>query len=287
MVNPSFAFLQLSSTVRKHFINKDFMTFRRNVYGYCKICMRYKKLTDDHVPPKGGINLEPVEINKIYNHFVQHYGSKKYYISQNGVKFKTICAVCNSRLGTEFDRVLNNFALGIGKYVKSKLYLPNVIKYETEPNALMRAVLGHLLAVKSDDDSIEFDQKVRDILFEESKPIPDDINVFYWVYPFNLTVIIRDIAMPSVRGRYNDIGLFNILKFSPVAFLVTNLKKYEGLNSLNRFKKFKFHDKAEIEVKLNEKKHYLWPEHIEDGNFTILSKAAVDSIHAKNRDRKR
>ena len=82
MVNPSFAFLQLSSTVRKHFINKDFMTFRRNVYGYCKICMRYKKLTDDHVPPKGGINLEPVEINKIYNHFVQHYGSKKYYISQ-------------------------------------------------------------------------------------------------------------------------------------------------------------------------------------------------------------
>jgi len=32
--------------------------------------------------------------------------------------------------------------------------------------------------------------------------------------------------MPSVRGKYDDFGLFQIFKYYPIAYLVTDKKEY-------------------------------------------------------------
>lgn len=112
------------------------------------------------------------------------------------------------------------------KFLTSKLEFPDIISIETKPNRLIRAVLGHLLATKNEIDDFHFDEKVREIIFDVNKPIPADINVFYWIYPYKLTIIIRDILMPSVRGKYDDFGLFQIFKYYPIAYLVTDKKEY-------------------------------------------------------------
>lgn len=253
------------------------MARRKNKkYGYCQICEQYKKLTDDHVPPKGGIDVDSVEIKSAFNIFTKQLGDKNYFISQNGVKFTTICECCNSKLGREYDTVLNSFSLDVKKFLDSKLSLLNSYNIETKPNRLIRAVLGHILAAKKEIEKTPFDEKVREILFDESKSIPDDINVFYWVYHYKLTIIIRDILMPAIRGKYNDFGFFQIFKYYPVAYLVINKKKYQNLQSLREYNSVKLDTIANINIKLNERKHWKWPEIIEDGNFVYLSKSAND-----------
>ncbi|MFZ2863440.1 MAG: hypothetical protein WA440_01730 [Ignavibacteriaceae bacterium] len=254
---------------------------KHKTFGNCQICERYKKLTDDHVPPQGGIEVDAVEIKSAFNFFTKRFGNKNYFISQNGVKFTTICECCNSRLGREYDTVLNTFSLDVNRFLTSKLSLLNSYNIETKPNRLIRGVLVHLLATKSEIERTPFDNKVREILFDGSKPIPDDINVFYWIYPYKLTIIIRDILMPAVRGRYNDFGFFQIFKYYPIAYLVVNKSNYSNLPSLRDYNSAKIDTVAEINIRINERKHWKWPEIVEDGNFVFLGRAGTEAIKAE------
>lgn len=258
------------------------MTRRKNkVYGVCKICGLNKKLNDDHVPPQGGIKIESVEIKKAFDFFTNKLGNKKYFISQNGVKFTTICECCNSKIGREYDTVLNSFALDVNKFLTSKLEFPDLISIESKPNRLIRAVLGHLLATKHEIDDLHFDEKVREILFDVNKPVPDDINVFYWIYPYKLTIIIRDIIMPSIRGKYGDFGLFQIFKSYPIAYLVTDKKEYQNLLSFSAYNSSRPDEITNINIRIKERKHWKWPEIIEDGNFILLGKTGIEGIRAE------
>jgi len=254
---------------------------KRKIFGNCQICEQYKKLTDDHVPPQGGIEIDAVEIKSAFNFFTKQLGDKNYFISQNGVKFTTLCEYCNSRLGREYDTVLNTFSLDVNKFLSSKLSLLNSYNIETKPNRLIRGVLGHLLATKSEIEKTPFDDKVREVLFDETKPIPDDINIFYWIYPYKLTIIIRDILMPAVRGRFNDFGFFQIFKYYPIAYLVVNKSNYHNLQSLRDYNSSKLDTVAEINIRINEQRHWKWPEIVEDGNFVYLGKAGTEAILAE------
>lgn len=77
----------------------------KSAFGHCNICNRYAVLTRDHVPPKGSIKLQPVEIVSFLDRMqelapgrVNVYGDdalrtrlSRSTKSQDGVKFRTIC----------------------------------------------------------------------------------------------------------------------------------------------------------------------------------------------------
>ncbi len=254
---------------------------KREKIGPCNICKKKSKLTWDHVPPQGGIELKPVEIENVLNRMVADEKDRAYTISQNGVRFRTICADCNnSWLGTKYDPRLNDFSLTIGKLVQGKIPLPPVIHVQAWPVAIMRAILGHLLAAKTNIDSVTSDNKIRDFFFDEELPIPESINIFYWIYPYSSIVLLRDFAMPAVRGRFDESGVFNVIKYFPIAYLITDRPSYEGLQELTVFRHLKPTEYSEISIPLREIKHPEWPEIVEDGNFLITSKGSESSIYA-------
>jgi hypothetical protein len=148
-----------------------------------KLCAKITTLTWDHVPPKGGITLEPVEIEQIFQALTGNQAVPKFQMSQDGMKFRTICKSCNDLLGSKYDRALNEFALGVGQFLKTRLHLPSVIKYKTRPMAVARTILGHLLATKVEPDRGFIDHDIRSFFFDEAIPVPSDIHIFYWIYP--------------------------------------------------------------------------------------------------------
>ena len=82
---------------------------KKQKYGICKICLSNCKLTEDHVPPKGGIDVEEVIIKNYLDSISKEreIKGKHIFISQNGVKFPTICGKCNNEnLGKYYDPVL-------------------------------------------------------------------------------------------------------------------------------------------------------------------------------------
>ena len=256
--------------------------FKREKYSKCNICLKESEMTFDHIPPRGSIEIQPVEQENIFHRLTQN--QRKFNLSQNGVKFRTICSVCNNeRLGAELDPVLNEFTKSVSLVLKSKLTFPQYIEIETQPNLLIRAILGHLLAAKIKIDDSVIDKSIRDFVFDYNIPIPNDINIFYWIYPFQEIEIMRDFGMPSIRNKFKDIGLFSILKFFPVAYLISDLNEYENLPSLISYKTKNFEDKSNITIDLKKIKPQFWPNNIENGNFMIGGARFDSSVIASPR----
>ncbi len=78
------------------------------------------------------------------------------------------------------------------------MILPGAFDVECYPNAIMRSVLGHLLAAKTETDKVVVDELIRPCILDPSSPIHDDIHIFYWVYSDETTIILRDFGMPSL-----------------------------------------------------------------------------------------
>jgi len=256
----------------ENFVKKD---------DFCNICQNQAKLSADHVPPKACPPAKNRFISKLLYEIV---GDRSFRprISQSGVQYKTICSSCNNDLGQRYDWALGEFTQRIESFVESSIVLPDSFEVECYPNAIIRSVLGHLLAAKTETDEVVIDSIIRPTIRDQSLPIHKDIHVFYWVYPYEKTIILRDFAMPAIRGRLNTVGFFNMIKFYPIAFLITHqLVKYEGLPSLHQFNSLPASDKAYLKVDLRNVKSSTWPEEcLGMENFLMVGRAANDSVYA-------
>jgi hypothetical protein len=257
------------------------MKFKREKVGSCNLCQKNKSLTWDHVPPRGGIVLTPVEQQTIFQHLVDDPQKRSFTISQNGVKYRTLCGSCNNMwLGKKYDPALNKFAIDVGKLINTKLSLPPVIHVEAKPLAIIKAVLGHLVAAKADIDNEILDVAIRNIFFDEDAPIPDSIHVFYWIYPYSSIIVHRDFAMPAIRGDFNNFGVFSVLKYFPIAYLMTDLKDYEGLSELTIFRNCKLSESTDLPISLHKIYSEDWPDKVDTGNFILASRNIQSSVRA-------
>ncbi|MCY9764399.1 hypothetical protein M5X06_08555 [Paenibacillus alvei] len=181
---------------------RHYLKYKRDKTGLCNICLEQSKLTWDHIPPKGGIELSEVEQKNIIQHLTDSKNTN-YVLSQNGVKYRTICSTCNnSLLGARYDTVLNTFANELSLFLKTPLQIPPLVMIRTQPAMIIKCIIGHLLAAKGDLENNLIDQRFRDYFLDDCKVIPTGYKVFYWVYPYNSIKIIRDIGMHSIRGDF-------------------------------------------------------------------------------------
>jgi hypothetical protein len=258
--------------------------FKRNKIDCCNICLQVKEMTWDHIPPKGGIELTPMEINEVYKFMTN--ASPKPEISQNGVKYRFICKDCNSKLGRYYDAALNDFSISVGRFLKSKsnLCFPEIIKIKTRPKAIIKSLLGHIVAAKAVIDEVKLDSKIRNFIFDDSAKIDDDIKIFYWIYPYDCVVIMRDFAMPAQRnGSFSSSGFFQIIKYFPIAYIITDLESYEGLPELTKYKNYGINDEIELPIFLKRIEDYDWPERVENTNIVLASAETENGILAKPR----
>lgn len=199
--------------------------FKGDEKGYCNICGQYSKLTLDHIPPRGCVKPTAVELRTLIQYLSEP--GKKPTISQGGLNVLSLCGSCNNKwLGTEYDPELINVSKKVSSIVKSyldlRLSLPEKIPLVVKPQRLIRAVVGHILAGKlpipgQSSISAPFPDALRNYFLDRSSNIPDELNVYYWVYPSNKQIVINPLAIASVIGE-GCIAGSALLKFFPLAF---------------------------------------------------------------------
>jgi hypothetical protein len=195
--------------------------------GCCNICWQSSQLTRDHIPPKACVKPTALELITLTQYLTKP--SEKPVISQSGLCIPSICGNCNNNLlGTEYDPELISVSKQIASLLKGQqelgLLLPETIKLNVKPQRLIRAVIGHTLAGRSPTleqphASAPFPKALRDYFLDPSKNIADEIEVYYWVYPFNNQVVINGFSINSVIGEGNISGSC-LLKFFPLAFWI-------------------------------------------------------------------
>lgn len=165
--------------------------------GKCNICGDEEPLTEDHTPPKGSIRISQVEMHHIVELLSASEMVGKGRISQNGVKYRTLCARCNNDLlGGRYDPNFINFVNKTGQYLKSSLHLPPVMTVTEKPQRIMRSLIGHFLAQGVDGyDKGKHTEEFREYILNESINLPSFLKIYYWVYPFNKQLLVRDWVM--------------------------------------------------------------------------------------------
>lgn len=257
-------------------------------HGICNICGEDGLLTEDHTPPKGCIKVKQVELHHIIEHLNVDSPTSKGRMSQNGVKYRTLCKRCNSELlGIEYDPCFISFVNELGLYLKTKIQVPPAIRIKTKPQRVMRSLLGHIAAqgVRRYEKG-KLTEPLRDYILDPTLVLPHSLNVYFWSYPYRSYVMARDCALTDLTIHEPVVIWF--LKFFPVAFLVTldEPEKYNfSLGCLSDHRSIGIDDEVEILVNLEDIIHPYWPEAPTEKTIIMYGQEAITSFDWKKQRR--
>jgi hypothetical protein len=198
---------------------------RNSKTGLCNICGASGTLTDDHVPPKGSVNARRVKLRTL-SQYLQPPHPSIHRLLQNGVKFRSLCPDCNNRLlGQKYDPSLNQFSKKVAQIlrVRDRITVPAHIDIECQPQLLVRAIVGHLLAAEIRKQMVAPLRSspmldcMREFFLDEAKDLSPDFRIYFWPYPATRQSILRGVGVLS--GGFTIVGDF--LKYFPVAFWLT------------------------------------------------------------------
>lgn len=200
--------------------------------------------------------------------------------AQGGVKYRTLCGVCNnSRLGHEYDPDLIRLCKDIDRFLSALdagIVLPSNILARTHPQRVLRSVIGHTLAAavgrRADGN---WDRDLVSYFLNSDLSFPDCARVYYWVYPFQQQVLIRDACFVSLllSDKGKSPTLFMCIKFYPLAFLITDNRDSNyrfDLPCLSDFGSVPLDKEVEVPFNLKNIPSKAWPEAPSKQHFAVF-----------------
>jgi len=268
---------------------RRYFSYRRGgVDGVCNICQCRKRLTFDHVPPAGCDNRTDVEVNSMLSVMAGTTRKNKSTIIQNGLKYRTICKECNELLGSRYDPALIGLAKFVGSALASSLTLPRHVNVRTRPAAILRSILGHLVAAKIEAYSSLFDDEVRPCILDETVPVPNKYQLYYWIHPYDKTVVMRDsLSLDMGMTSSNQFMFFQLLKFFPFGFWVLDRSDITSPANFGNFNAVSPSEFRDISIDLSALREADFPEHPTDTRATFFAQAGGGAAVAHRRHKKR
>lgn len=254
-------------------------------HGTCNICGELGVLTEDHTPPKGCIKPTQVELRHVVEVFSATVSKGKARLSQNGIKYRTLCGRCNnSLLGHLYDPAMIELVNGVATILRSPILLPNPLSVSCQPQALMRSVIGHIAAQGVNRyRKGKHTEAIRDYLLDTSLPLPEGLKIFYWLYPWRAQVLARDAVYMGLDTDQQF--AFWIMKFYPMAFLVvideTPNFPYRVQN-LDPCRQLPFSTRVNLPILLRSIPPLDWPEAPSDTSIIAYGREAISARGRKN-----
>lgn len=253
----------------------------RKANTICNLCREAKKLTDDHVPPRCCGNDKAVRARRLFGgELAARQVDKR---SGNGLKFRTLCEVCNGQILGSWDAALGDFTKAAERIAESSLELPNQVSLTIQAGAVVRSVLGHILATKVQDDEVTTDERIRKYL-NDTAALPVSFKVYCWLYPFEPTVVSRDFTFVDLQppGRPNP-GIVSVIKFYPLAFCLVDGEgeldeKY--VTSLHLYAAMQPSDEMAIEFRCKPIVRPEYPQHAYRTHAVLGGRTYMDSVFA-------
>lgn len=207
--------------------------------GFCVICGQFGKLTRDHVPPQGCVQIANAVLSRLTREAPGEGQPRSTIYIQGGLKFQTLCATCNSeRLGLHFDPELKHFVHGMHagmQAVARNVVLPRIVSLDANLHLVARSVIGHILAAHSADDTetwrqdIGASESLRQYFLDPDCAFPEEWRLYCWPYFSRKQVILRhaswmdvSLSSPAQKAVYG-----HVLKFLPFGFWLVHNQPLE------------------------------------------------------------
>ncbi|MCJ7648864.1 MAG: hypothetical protein MUP85_09650 [Candidatus Lokiarchaeota archaeon] len=216
----------------------------------CNICLDvFNQLTGDHVPPKCMGNKGRIHYVDFLNYLLAKPVLYKGFC-QNGIKYETICESCNKIKLKAFDDEIKKLFITLKKVHNSKI----ILKLEIKPNKIIRGILGHFLSAKTTHQRSDLEELFAKAVNDVNSEIDNSIG-FYVLPYFNKEIrVIRDLL---ING---GAALVNVLKISPLAFIVTNKRIFPQYPNWHNYFSLGLDTLTEVEFFSVDECLYDWPE---------------------------
>lgn len=268
---------------------------REQKVGCCNICRVVGPLTEDHVPPKRSRALGGRRELVTLSEYIAGERVKPRYF-QSGLRFRTLCPKCNNeRLGHRYDPELAKMSRETDGLLRaaSRLYVPRQATVRVRPQRIARAVVGHLLAAEVREDmsrppvDAPFPNILRAYFLDEAAPLPDTVDIRYWLYTGNADVIIRALGIARL-GR-SGLVVCDLLKYYPLAFMVifeTDRRVRIGLDALLPNRALRLDDYADLPLRLAPRPPITWPEQPDDEGIVLVNDAVAYTAFGRTAGRR-
>jgi hypothetical protein len=247
---------------------------RGPLVGRCNICDKVRPLTDDHTPPKGCGKTTLIEVHSLHDKLsASEERSELPRRFQAGISFRSLCQDCNNLLGGKYDPALAEMCSQVRNIVNGILRLPDEIRLQVRPQPILRSVLGHLAAQGIERPISEW---LRNYLLDRTLPLPDEIRMYYWLYPHRSQILVRDGGRLEIASRTTTV--FWLMKFFPLAFMATigePQQRVYRLNNLDTFRDVSFSDEYPVALRLRPIVPQHWPEHPGESGAVLYGPQAV------------
>lgn len=253
-------------------------------HGKCNICGESGVLTEDHTPPKGCIRPTQVELRHVIEVLSATPSKEKARLSQNGVKYRTLCGRCNnSLLGHLYDPAMIELVNKVATILRSPILLPNPLAVSCQPQALIRSVIGHIAAQGVDRYRKGLHtEAIRDYLLDHSLPLPEGLKIFYWLYPWRVQILVRDAVYMDLHKDKQF--LFWIMKFFPMAFMVVfdEIPDFSfQVQNLDPCRQLPFTTRVDLPILLHPIPPLEWPEAPTEASTLLYGREAITAKEGK------
>lgn len=208
-------------------------------------------------------------------------------LSQNGVKYRTLCGRCNNEfLGHRYDPALTAFTNAVSSYITSPINLPNQMTVTVQPQKIMRSILGHLCAQGVDRYlKGSATEPCRDYFLDATLPLPPNMKMYYWLYPHRTQILVRDAVYLDLRIQDPVIMWFT--KFFPLAFALIwdHRNSYNlPLSEISVFRSEPIDSQKDVHIQLRPVIHQHWPEAPTDDHIMMYGQEAAYAAERKRAD---
>lgn len=163
-----------------------------NSLSRCHICLEYKELTDEHIPPKNAYND--------YNRLWEHLNLKRYknssVLTRGGLTVKTICNNCNTKIGSVYASEYIKFIKFITETTNLLLNMKEAKHINCHFNTLFIAkeITIMILASEPIEFSLHYEQLRKFVLDKNEKISP----------PFTiLAFLVKDNPTAGTISRFH------------------------------------------------------------------------------------
>lgn len=195
----------------------------------CNICKNVRTLTKEHTPPRACLR----HVNSLNLEVRPQFDPKaRPVFTQSGIRHTTTCSICNGEWLSAYDKSLKSFCVNVDKFWTDLNAggAPDQI-VPCHVSGVMRAVLGHTLAAnKHTPSGSEYDE-MRQFVDPKHPWFWPRIHVYYYIHEDD-GVFLEQSSWYLVEREFT---MVSVLKWRPVAFIVSSRPLNIGLPRLNEF----------------------------------------------------
>lgn len=278
--------------------SRSYAREKRKIKDRCNICGKITDLTWDHVPPKFCFNSQRAQ----YNSLLEVNEGKHYtHISQNGIRYRSICSECNNNLlGSNYDKEYKKLVDLLYEIYITPGEIGQYIEIQgIEVNKVARAIVGHFLAARNEYIDSKVESELREYFLNPNLRPPNRFKLLYYVYIYNTIMIIRDVA-PKKFGKLEysiPEGLISCINTFPLSFILAHdCENNVELDDLFEVCTENINEKRNMRVNLlsykypnkKELRHPYWPCNVSDDDtgtsMMLVSDNANSSVFSQIRD---